>query len=346
MTTNTDIVVPEQGSRLIKPAGSIEETVEAFQAYQSLRDKLGTPDDFQTIPARGGNRTFPKKSYVRKVQRYFGLSAELIKDEPVIVKDKLIGWTATVRAKHLPTGAYQDGDGSCGIEEKSRGDMQPTIHNLRSHAVTRAKNRAVMDLVGFGDVTADEMVRDEQGEAIAQDRGTQQPQASEYGVCPEHGVEWFMRGKMRSPAHPIADTNQWCNKPDSPPDGPRMAVEQRNEGGQGDGPVEDDSPPFSQGEVDAMSQEQFSRPLWPGNKAQEFMDWALAELGKTDQAPLFGGPRDVLAILKPDDFDKVAPVGSEWNGTEMMASMSEDAARGRIIHYIQRLEGGKEGNDG
>jgi hypothetical protein len=34
---------------------------------------------------------------------------------------------------------------------------QSTIHNIRSHAHTRAKNRAVADLVGFGEVSAEEM---------------------------------------------------------------------------------------------------------------------------------------------------------------------------------------------
>lgn len=36
-------------------------------------------------------------------------------------------------------------------------DSQATIHNIRSHAHTRAKNRAIADLVGFGEVSADEL---------------------------------------------------------------------------------------------------------------------------------------------------------------------------------------------
>ena len=328
----TDIAVTE--SRLIQPAGTIEEALAGFHNYQELQSKLGTPDDFQSI----GQRSFPKKSFVRKVQRYFGLSAEIIRDEPVVVKDKLIGWTATVRAMHAPTGAFQDGDGSCGIEEKATG--QGTIHNLRAHAVTRAKNRAVMDLVGFGDVTADEMVRDEQGDSFAQSRGAPpsvppaQANGGQYGTCPEHGVDWFMRGQMRSPAHPI-DTGGWCNKPDSPPDGPRLPVEPRNEGEQGDGPIEDDAPPLSAAEEAAMG-EHVTRLLWPRGRAEAFMAWALEALGKTASGGLFVEPRDVLAILKPNDW-----VGGRWTGTELQATMSEDEARGRITHYIEN----KESND-
>src|SRR5690606_5005959 len=61
----------------------------------------------------------------------------------------------TARAMHLPTGAYQDADGSCSFDEKV--EKQRTIHNIRAHAITRAKNRAILDLVGFGEVSAEEI---------------------------------------------------------------------------------------------------------------------------------------------------------------------------------------------
>jgi hypothetical protein len=32
-----------------------------------------------------------------------------------------------------------------------------TLHNVRAHACTRAKNRAISDLVGFGEVSAEEL---------------------------------------------------------------------------------------------------------------------------------------------------------------------------------------------
>lgn len=337
MTTNTDIAVPEPESRLIQPAGSIEEAVEAFQTYQSLRDKLGTPDDFQTIPARGGNRTFPKKSYVRKVQRYFGLSAELIKDEPVIVQDKLIGWTATVRAKHLPTGAYQDGDGSCGIEEKSRGDMQPTIHNLRSHAVTRAKNRAVMDLVGFGDVTADEMVRDEQapadGRTATVEHKPSYKEQSEHGTCPEHNVAYRLSDKQKQfgypPSHSI-DGGGWCTMPDDTPAPPTRTpqhTEEPPEAPTGSNPsAEPDHGPLSEAEKYAMEGD--APTAWD---PEGFMTWAIK------QSPLFASPRDVLAVLKPAKWDNLNP-NATWDGAEAMAVFTEAQAREVVEAYVARSE--------
>jgi hypothetical protein len=127
--------------------------------YQELKRQIGTPDDFQKI----GDKQHPKKSFVRKVQRFFNVSCEIIQDEPLKdEKGKPIAWLAKVRAVHQATGAFQEADGSCGFDEKvdkyGRPDKKrQTIHNIRSHAITRAKNRAILDLVGFGEVSAEEI---------------------------------------------------------------------------------------------------------------------------------------------------------------------------------------------
>jgi hypothetical protein len=70
----------------------------------------------------------------------------------------MVGWIFTVRATHLPSGLYQDADGSCEFSEKA--ERQRTLHNVRAHALTRAKNRAILDLVGFGEVSAEEIIDD------------------------------------------------------------------------------------------------------------------------------------------------------------------------------------------
>lgn len=152
-------VIEPRGNQMITPAGSIEDAVEQFKLYQELKEKLGTDDDFQPI----AGKKHPKKSFVRKVQKFFNLSCEILQDEPLKDEGKIIAWIATVRATHLPTGAYQDADGSCSFDEKA--EKQCTIHNVRAHAVTRAKNRAILDLVGFGEVSAEELPHDYNGES-------------------------------------------------------------------------------------------------------------------------------------------------------------------------------------
>ena len=51
-----------------------------------------------------------------------------------------------------------------------------TVHNVRSHAHTRAFNRAVSNLVGFGEVSADELMHG----ATASTTHDRHPQASTY----------------------------------------------------------------------------------------------------------------------------------------------------------------------
>ncbi|SEN53232.1 hypothetical protein [Lihuaxuella thermophila] len=156
---------PVQNVGMITPAASLDEAIEQFHLYQQLKEKLGTPEDFQRI----GDKQHPKKSFVRKVQRFFNVSCEIIQDEPLKDQDgNIIAWLAKARAIHRQTGAFQEADGSCGFDEKvdkygNPDKKRQTIHNIRSHAVTRAKNRAILDLVGFGEVSAEEIIDDNGG---------------------------------------------------------------------------------------------------------------------------------------------------------------------------------------
>ena len=74
------------------------------------------------------------------------------------------GTKVTYRAQS-PSGAFADGDGACMVSEKH--GKSGTVHNVRSHAHTRAFNRAVSNLVGFGEVSADELTN---GQAASSER--------------------------------------------------------------------------------------------------------------------------------------------------------------------------------
>jgi hypothetical protein len=59
-----------------------------------------------------------------------------------------------------PNGQFGDGDGYCSLDEgrfKSRSGRQKLENDLRITATTRAKNRATADLVGMGEVSAEEI---------------------------------------------------------------------------------------------------------------------------------------------------------------------------------------------
>ena len=178
----------QQQPGMIMPAASVEDAVKAFNAYQELKERLGNDDDFQKI----GGKKHPKKSFVRKVQRFFNVSCEIIQDEPLMdpKTGKIIAWLAKARAIHLATGAFQEADGSCGFEEKV--ESQRTIHNIRAHAITRAKNRAILDLVGFGDVSAEEI-----GERVTTTRQTYQQAKPKRNGSKSDEQEQIQRGRKK-----------------------------------------------------------------------------------------------------------------------------------------------------
>ncbi|MFX0023747.1 MAG: hypothetical protein ACFE9S_15580 [Candidatus Hermodarchaeota archaeon] len=92
-----------------------------------------------------------KKSGWRKFINAFGISIELIDQK---VYEKFNDKHAEVRVRAIaPNGQSVEGIGL-----KSWSELyEKTIHNLIANAWTRAVNRAVSDLVGYGEVSAEEL---------------------------------------------------------------------------------------------------------------------------------------------------------------------------------------------
>jgi hypothetical protein len=150
-------LVDQSGALVVAPPAQIVSAdptavVEAFARYKEIQSALdrAMPDCIMNI--RG--KQFRKKMYWRAIATAFNLSLELVREEPVENEGGDWGWLVTYRAI-ATNGRHADGDGSCFATEKSAG--QDSVHNVRAHAHTRAKNRAVADLVGFGEVSAEEM---------------------------------------------------------------------------------------------------------------------------------------------------------------------------------------------
>lgn len=136
-------------------------SLEQFHAYQRLQQTLddAMPEQIQLI--RG--KKFRKKGYWRAVAKGFRITTTIVHEERIEVGDHDWGYLFVVRATN-PNGESAEGDGACSASEK--GD-NATLHNVRSHAHTRAKNRAISDLVGFGEVSAEEAHDDEKPEKPA-----------------------------------------------------------------------------------------------------------------------------------------------------------------------------------
>ena len=145
----SEVVVVEQPAGIVRAAPG--DVVEAFGEYQRIQAGLDHAIPDGTITIRG--KLYRKKSYWRAVKTAFNVQCECVGERREVI-DGDWGYLVTYRAT-APNGCLADGDGACFASEKKRG--QDTIHNVRSHAHTRAFNRAVSNLVGFGEVSAEEV---------------------------------------------------------------------------------------------------------------------------------------------------------------------------------------------
>lgn len=170
--------------------------VMALEEYKDLQRSLDNsmPDQLMTI----GDKKFRKKGYWRAIRVAFNLSVEPIEERREVSglfddNRENFGYIVTYRATG-PNGSSATGDGACFAIEKAvrfrcphpekegstrtlhwpaencpefanhnpwvRLSAQATEHNIRSHAHTRAMNRAISNLVGFGEVSAEEVEHD------------------------------------------------------------------------------------------------------------------------------------------------------------------------------------------
>ena len=138
--------------------------------YQEVCKALLDKSDFQNIKVNGKPKPFKKKSAWRKIATAFNISDDIVEKE--IIRDdnyQIISANFFVRAT-APNGRYGHGTGSCSIFDKIKNSdlEQPSNFELRKRfnnaendvigtAHTRAKSRAISDLVGMGEVSAEEM---------------------------------------------------------------------------------------------------------------------------------------------------------------------------------------------
>lgn len=175
----------------------------ALTAYRDLQHALdkSMPDQIMNLDGK----PFRKKGYWRAIAVAFGLKVEPIDERRDVAGAfadgrENFGYIVTYRAT-APNGRSIASDGTCFAVEKARRfkcphperpgskrtlhfphhtcpDFDPafqwrilpadaTEHNVRGHAHTRAFNRAVSNLVGFGEVSAEEVSRESEAEEPA-----------------------------------------------------------------------------------------------------------------------------------------------------------------------------------
>jgi hypothetical protein len=139
-------MIPAESNVVVDVGWALKE----WEAYQEITEKLLNEKDYQSI----GRTKFKKKSAWRKYMKAFRISTRVVEKE--IIKDdngRVIEASFLVRA-WMPDGREVEGWGNCSKFE--RGFTKPN-HDIPATAMTRAVNRAVSDLIGAGEVSAEEM---------------------------------------------------------------------------------------------------------------------------------------------------------------------------------------------
>lgn len=223
----TELLVPptDQPRALI----DVDRAVDEWELYIELTKRLLDRSDYQKI----GDTKFKKKSAWRKYAKAFNISAEIIKEEIERGPDGYpIFARVWVRAEE-PSGRYQVADQECHTMEKCCGmargkgctkshkhcvpDCDGRIHfshpgDITATAVTRAKNRAISDLIGAGEVSYEEA----EGGRAAGDRPprtARAPEASEPAHDAPGPPAEAKPPKKAAKAKPITERvafDKWC----------------------------------------------------------------------------------------------------------------------------------------
>ena len=148
-TNENEIVAVEDNSAAISTV-NVDQALEEWNAYQKITELMLDETDYQQIQGRA----FKKNSAWRKYARAFNITTEII-DKDIVKTDKgQVKEASFIVRATLPTGRYADGWGNCSRQE---GNKAHPNHDIPATAMTRATNRAIADLIGAGEVTAEEI---------------------------------------------------------------------------------------------------------------------------------------------------------------------------------------------
>lgn len=225
--TTQAVVVRDQGAAvgILRPADSLDRIAEAFHEYQQVCEKILTKDDYQTYEGKPRK----KKSAWRKLATAFNVSTvvvtkEIERDENRNVISALFTIEAQAGNRRTP------GTGYCEVTEKccptrtgqkcrkatwkghyccengcdGRKHWSHANHDIIATAETRAKNRAIADLIGCGEVSAEELSDDaDTGAPKAPERST-----AKAGQAEPTQEDWDSAKPQQSqatPSKPVSD---------------------------------------------------------------------------------------------------------------------------------------------
>jgi len=135
---------------VVRPLMTPDQAKVQWAVFEDLKKQLLVDDDYQKI----SGKLFIKRSGFRKIAVFFGISDSILKEEKVDRADGSFVWRIVVEAI-APNGRTSVGVGAC--DSKERANWAHKEHDCYSTAHTRAKSRAISDMIAGGIVSAEEV---------------------------------------------------------------------------------------------------------------------------------------------------------------------------------------------
>jgi hypothetical protein len=189
-TSGTEIVTVPPKMMLIEPAAEIEELKKHWEKIQQLKKSILDKSDIQEI----SGRTYVKRSGWRKMAAAFAISDRTISKEREDLGDGQFLWRIEVEAFHPRSGRSMTGVAVCSSKERKFAHPE---HDVFAIAHTRAINRSISDLVGLGEVSAEEIEADQPSPSTVDGEGQGQTANPlvDYCVCKHWRKSHVFEGK-------------------------------------------------------------------------------------------------------------------------------------------------------
>jgi hypothetical protein len=143
-------IVPQIQVPIVVPPLEPDQIVEHFRKIQELKKRIIDP---KTDTIRIGGKDYVLKSGWRKLAFAFNLTDEILREEKDVNQDGETTWRMWVKVT-APNGRTAIGVAACSSGER---DFAHDEHDPYALCHTRAKNRAISDILGLGEVSAEEM---------------------------------------------------------------------------------------------------------------------------------------------------------------------------------------------
>src|ERR1700730_7926200 len=138
---------------ILRPILKTKDALSELESFETMKSRLLVTSDYQKI----SGKNVIKKSGWRKLALVFNISDQVMESSKAVREDGSFVWSFRVRAI-APNGRFTEAVASCDSRERKFSHIE---HDVQATAQTRSKSRAISDLIGAGEVSAEEMISDQ-----------------------------------------------------------------------------------------------------------------------------------------------------------------------------------------